>query len=396
MTETVETPIWRPDPFPLPDFAALVADADRRAPDMARRSGVSAAHIMLAGYEPPGLGVICDERADALARLAGHISAQRDRAEVLLREHERAAKQRADHLADLSKEYQRAKDEVRTRSQRSSQQPGDGYADEVAISGGIGRRLARDLPPLLLLVALLGVEIPIYFETFLDLGDNVVLTTLFAIAAMLVLGLGPHLYGRKFRAWQEEGTAPRRAREFTPRDWLRPSPMTLLPAVWLIVIVSVAVMRVTALTKPRTYTSSTGEPIPLRTISDGIGVVPTFILLLALMIFTAMIAVESGRRMANPNNKRLRDARVRLREVKKEVDEAQRLAVADEHRQRELERFLQGGASYQGEYAQRIISGYERVEKAYVDSFLTVPGQEDPRVSHFATVIMDNHRARRH
>ncbi|MFC5824741.1 hypothetical protein [Nonomuraea insulae] len=388
---------WRPRPFPMPDFEAAAHQAASAAPDDARRSGIDAAEAMAAGYEPPGLAVVCARRAGDLRALSAHYVAQRDTAEVLLREHKANENERAAWQRQVREGHDEARLVVGRLTAYASRRPGDQLASEVAVSGGFGKRLRRDGPPLLLLAVLLGVEIPIYYETFLDLGDRPLLTAMLAAVAVLVFGLGPHMYGRKFREWQEEGSAPRQAREFRLRDWFtRPSPMTLLPLLWLVTVVAVAVTRLRTLSTPVPYTSSTGELLRLTELADGIGMVPTFILLLALMIFTAMIALETGRRMGNPNDKRLRDGRARLRQLSADLDKAKEQAGRDEHLQAGLEQFLNGGATSQHEQAGQLESGYEQVECAYVAAFLTVLAAEDPQISGWATTIMSNHRRRRH
>lgn len=388
---------WRPRPFPLPDYESEARRVAHTAPDDARRSGVDAAEVMAAGYEPPGLATICARRAADLRALSAHYVAERDAAGVRLREHKVDEDERASRHRHVRESHDEARLVVDRLTAYASRRPGDQLASEAAISGGLGKRLRRDGPPLLLLAVLLGVEIPIYYETFLDLGDRPLLTVMFAVVAVLIFGFGPHLYGRKFREWQEEGTAPRQAREFRLRDWFtRPSPMTLLPLLWLAAVVTVAVTRLRMLSAPLPYTSSTGQTTGLSEIADGIGLVPTFILLLALMIFSAVIALETGRRMGNPNDKRLKDGQARLRQLSAALEQANERARRDERHAAGLEHFLDGGGTYQQEQTLQIEAGYEQVERGYVKGFLAGLADQDPQISGWAPIIMDNHRRRRH
>ncbi|GAA0408036.1 hypothetical protein Acor_80810 [Acrocarpospora corrugata] len=385
---------WQPARYALPDFAELAEKARRSSPETARRSGADAGAVLGAGYEPLGLNDICAQRKLRLSELAAHAEAQRRTARELLSNHDRSLPD--DDLAGLVAAREEARHTVAQLSARSSVRPGDGYASEVAIKGGFGRRLRKVGPPFLLLIALLAVDIPIYYQTLLDLGISGLMTAALGVAAVLVFGFGPHLYGRKFREWQEEGTAPRSAREFSLRDWIsRPSMMIVLPVLWLVTITAVTWARLQTLV-------SLAQPVPGDPASVvgpaivTIGAVPMLILLLTLVIFTGIIAMETGRRMGNPNDRLLKDARAQVRELEERLSAArQRVGEAAQYRNR-LTEISDPQKPYEHELIEQIHRGYDLVESSYVTAHLEEFGPVSPDVAARAGDILADHRKAHH
>ncbi|MBO3747402.1 hypothetical protein J5X84_15095 [Streptosporangiaceae bacterium NEAU-GS5] len=385
---------WEPVPYTLPDFTDLAQQVRRAASETARRSGADAAAVLGAGYEPLGLDEICARRAVHLSELAAHAEAQRRTARELLTGHDGSALD--DELARLTAERQDAVQTVARLSAMSSVRPGDGYASEVAIKGGFGRWLRRMGPPVLLLIALLAVDIPIYYETFLDLGLSGLMTVALGVAAVLVFGFGPHMYGRKFRVWQEEGTAPRSAREFGWRDWLsRPSMMVVLPVIWFVTIAAVTWTRLQTLVS--LAQPFPGDPAPvIGPAIATVGAVPMLILLLALVLFTGIIAMETGRRMGNPNDRLLADARSKVKELDERLSTAAQDARAAARYRHRLAEVSDPGKPYENEMIEQIRRGYDLMESTYVSAHIEEFGAMSPDVAARAPDILADHRRAHH
>ncbi|WP_433510992.1 hypothetical protein ACQP2T_45105 [Nonomuraea sp. CA-143628] len=259
--------------------------------------------------------------------------------------------------------------------EQPSRRPGDGRPSSIALSGSRWPVVRRWLPAALLLLLLLIVEVPILYQVILNWGDSVAMTALLAAGAALIMLVAPHMYGRSFRAWQENGS-PAKGR------WL----LIGVALVWLGLIVAVAVLRREALVKPLVVDGQEIGPT-----SSGVGLLPTMILLLALLVATALIAADLGRRMHNPNDRRLRELRA------KRDAEASACAAAQADYQRDagyaesVAQYLQAVERRQASRMRQLDSGFDSLGTAYLGG--VVEGLHDPEAASWAERIVVRRRS---
>ncbi|MEU6999333.1 hypothetical protein [Nonomuraea sp. NPDC046570] len=258
--------------------------------------------------------------------------------------------------------------------EQPSRRPGDGRPTSIALTGGRWAGIRRWLPAALLLLLLLIVEVPILYQVILNWGDSPEMTALLAAGAALIMLVAPHMYGRAFRTWQENGS-PARGR------WL----LAGTAAVWLGLILAVAVLRRDALVRPLVVDGQNIGPA-----SDGVGQLPTMILLLALLIATALIAADLGRRMHNPNDRRLRELR-----AKRDAD-ADACARAQLDYQRDagyaesIGQHLQAADRRRAGRVRQIDNGFDSLATAYLGG--VVEGLRDPEAASWAERILIRRR----
>ncbi|MFD1546643.1 hypothetical protein [Nonomuraea guangzhouensis] len=259
--------------------------------------------------------------------------------------------------------------------EQPSRRPGDGRPSSIALSGSRWPVVRRWLPAALLLLLLLIVEVPILYQVILNWGDSVAMTALLAAGAALIMLVAPHMYGRTFRAWQENGS-PAKGR------WL----LIAVALVWLGLIVAVAVLRREALVRPLVVDGQEIGPT-----SSGVGLLPTMILLLALLVATALIAADLGRRMHNPNDRRLRELRA------KRDAEALACAAAQADYQRDagyaesVAQYLQAVDRRLASRTRQLDSGFDSLGSAYLGG--VVEGLHDPEAASWAERIVARRRA---
>ncbi|MBT2229434.1 hypothetical protein [Nonomuraea sp. NEAU-A123] len=259
--------------------------------------------------------------------------------------------------------------------EQPSRRPGDGRPSSIALSGSRWPVVRRWLPAALLLLLLLIVEVPILYQVILNWGDSVAMTALLAAGAALIMLVAPHMYGRTFRAWQENGS-PAKGR------WL----LIAVALVWLGLIVAVAVLRREALVRPLVVDGQEIGPT-----SSGVGLLPTMILLLALLVATALIAADLGRRMHNPNDRRLRELRA------KRDAEAVACAAAQADYQRDagyaesVAQYLQAVDRRLASRMRQLDSGFDSLGTAYLGG--VVEGLHDPEAASWAERIVARRRA---
>ncbi|MEV0623339.1 hypothetical protein AB0I81_59185 [Nonomuraea sp. NPDC050404] len=254
--------------------------------------------------------------------------------------------------------------------EQPSRRPGDGRPSSIAVSGGQWPVVRRWLPAALLLLLLLIVEVPILYQVILSWGDSVAMTALLAAGAALIMLVAPHMYGRAFRSWQEHGSSAK-------------GRLLLIgvAAVWLGLIVAVAVLRRDALVRPLVVDGQEIGPT-----SGGVGQLPTMILLLALLVATALIAADLGRRMHNPNDRRLWELRA------KRDAEARACAAAQADYQRDagyaesIAQYLQGVERRRASRLRQLESGFDSLATAYLGG--VVEGLRDPEAASWAERIV--------
>ncbi|GAA3140223.1 hypothetical protein [Nonomuraea salmonea] len=274
-------------------------------------------------------------------------------------------------------EARQALDETRRQVaelEQPSRRPGDGRPSSIAISGSRWPVVRRWLPAALLLLLLLIVEVPILYQVILSWGDSVAMTALLAAGAALIMLVAPHMYGRAFRSWQEHGS-PAKGR------WL----LVLAALVWLGLIVAVAVLRRDALVRPLVVD---GEQIGPA--SEGVASLPTMTLLLALLVATALIAADLGRRMHNPNDRRLWELRAKRDAEAAACAAAQAAYQRDASYAESIAQYLQGAERRRDGRLRRLDSGFDSLATAYLGG--VVEGLRDPEAASWAERIIARRR----
>ncbi|RVX38252.1 hypothetical protein EDD27_0545 [Nonomuraea polychroma] len=263
-----------------------------------------------------------------------------------------------------------------TELEQPSRRPGDGRPSSIAISGSHWPLIRRWLPAALLLLLLLIVEVPILYQVILSWGDSVAMTALLAAGAALVMLVAPHMYGRSFRSWQEHGSSAK-------GRWL----LIGVALAWLGLIVAVAVLRRDALVKPLIVDGQEIGPT-----SEGVGQVPTMILLLALLIATALIAADLGRRMHNPNDRRLRELRAKRDAEAAACAAAQAAYQHDAGYAESIAQYLQAVERRKASRLRQLDSGFDSLATAYLGG--VVEGLKDPEAASWAERIVLRRRTR--
>ncbi|NUP03812.1 MAG: hypothetical protein HOV96_04715 [Nonomuraea sp.] len=317
-----------------------------------------------------------DERLEELARIDDltEKEIQQARAEFEAQKIRLAESQRA--FGEARKALEDSQRRV-TELEQPSRRPGDGRPSSIAISGSRWPVVRRWLPAALLLLLLLIVEVPILYQVILNWGDSVAMTALLAAGAALIMLVAPHMYGRSFRAWQEHGSSAKGR--------------LLLGAValvWLGFIVAVAVLRRDALVKPLVVDGQEIGPT-----SEGVGQLPTMILLLALLIATALIAADLGRRMHNPNDRRLRELRAKRDAEARTAAEAQDAYQRDAGYAESVAQYLQAADRRRSSRLRRLDSGFDSLATAYLGG--VVEGLRDPEAASWAERIVHHRRTTR-
>lgn len=251
-----------------------------------------------------------------------------------------------------------------------SKRPGDGRPSSIALSGSRWPTVRRWLPAALLLLLLLIVEVPILYQVILNWGDSVSMTALLAAGAALIMLVAPHMYGRAFRGWQEHGSSAK-GRVL----------LIAVALVWLGLIVAVAVLRRDALVKPLVVDGQTIGPT-----SDGVGQLPTMVLLLALLVATALIAADLGRRMHNPNDRRLRELRAKRDADARACRTAQAAYQQDAGYAESIGQYLQGADRRRVSRTLQVDNGFGSLATAYLGG--VVEGLRDPEAASWAERIL--------
>ncbi|MGI5282674.1 hypothetical protein ACQEVF_05020 [Nonomuraea polychroma] len=263
-----------------------------------------------------------------------------------------------------------------TELEQPSKRPGDGRPSSIAISASHWPLIRRWLPAALLLLLLLIVEVPILYQVILSWGDSVAMTALLAAGAALIMLVAPHMYGRAFRSWQEHGSSAK-------GRWL----LIGVALAWLGLIVAVAVLRRDALVKPLIVDGQEIGPT-----SEGVGQVPTMILLLALLIATALIAADLGRRMHNPNDRRLRELRAKRDAEAAACAAAQAAYQHDAGYAESIAQHLQAVERRKASRLRQLDSGFDSLATAYLGG--VVEGLKDPEAASWAERIVLRRRTR--
>ncbi|MGN9837920.1 hypothetical protein ACTMTI_07350 [Nonomuraea sp. H19] len=316
-----------------------------------------------------------DERLAELAELdeRSEQELQRARAEFESQKIRLAESQRT--FAEARKALEDSQRRV-TELEQPSRRPGDGRPSSIAISGSHWPLIRRWLPAALLLSLLVIVEVPILYQVILSWGDSVAMTALLAAGAALIMLVAPHMYGRAFRAWQEHGSSAK-------GRWL----LIGVALVWLGLIVAVAVLRRDALVKPLVVDGQEIGPT-----SEGVGQLPTMILLLALLIATALIAADLGRRMHNPNDRRLREFRAKRDAEATACAAAQAAYQRDAGYAESIAQYLQAVDRRKAGRLRRLDSGFDSLATAYLGG--VVEGLRDPEAASWAERIVTRRRTR--
>jgi hypothetical protein len=316
-----------------------------------------------------------DERLAELAELDERTEQeiQRARAEFEAQKIRLAESQRT--FGEVRKALEDSQHRV-TELEQPSRRPGDGRPSSIAISGSHWPLIRRWLPGALLLLLLLIVEVPILYQVILSWGDSVAMTALLAAGAALIMLVAPHMYGRAFRSWQEHGSSAK-------GRWL----LIGVAVVWLGLIVAVAVLRRDALVKPLIVDGQEIGPT-----SEGVGQLPTMILLLALLVATALIAADLGRRMHNPNDQRLRELRAKRDAEAAACAAAQAAYQHDAGYAESIAQYLQAVERRKASRLRQLDSGFDSLATAYLGG--VVEGLKDPEAASWAERIVLRRRTR--
>jgi hypothetical protein len=185
------------------------------------------------------------------------------------------------------------------------------------------------------------------------------------------------MYGRAFRAWQEHGS-PAKGRRL----------LGAVALVWLGFIVAVAVLRRDALVKPLVVDGQEIGPT-----SQGVGQLPTMILLLVLLIATALIAADLGRRMHNPNDRRLRELRAKRDAEARACADAQNAYQRDAGYAESIAQYLQAADRRRSSRLRQLDGGFDSLATAYLGG--VVEGLRDPEAASWAERIVHHRRTTR-
>lgn len=360
------------DLYHLPDWAAR--RAEERELGRAHAEGGHLDTLTLETGSVPRFHELEDERLAELSRIedATEREVQRDRAEFESQKIKLAESQR--RFAEARHTLDDTQHRV-TELEQPSRRPGDGRPSSIALSGSRWPAIRRWLPAAVLLLLLVIVEVPILYQVILAWGDSVEMTALIATGAALIMLVAPHMYGRAFRTWQENGS-PARGR------WL----LIAVALVWAGLIVAVAVLRRDALVKPLVVDGQDIGPT-----SEGVSQLPTMILLLALLVATALIAADLGRRMHNPNDRRLRELRAKRDHEQRACARAQSDYQRDAGYAESIGQHLQAADRRRAGRVRQVDNGFESLATAYLGG--VVEGLRDPEAASWAERILARRRA---
>ncbi|GAA4524136.1 hypothetical protein [Nonomuraea ferruginea] len=360
------------DLYHLPDWTAR-RDAER---ELGRRHAADGQidTLTLQTGSVPRFHELEDERLGELARIE-------DLTERELRQARAALEGQKIRLAESQRAFAAARaalDDTRPRVaelEQPSRRPGDGRPSSIAISGSRWPVVRRWLPAALLLLLLVIVEVPILYQVILDWGDSVAMTALLAAGAALIMLVAPHMYGRAFRSWQEHGGSAK-------GRWL----LIGVALVWLGFIVAVAVLRRDALVRPLVVD---GEEIGPT--AEGAGTLPTMVLLLALLIATALIAADLGRRMHKPNDRTLRELRAKLDAESRAFATAQGVYQQDAGYAESIAQYVESVDRRLAGRTRQLDRGFDSLATAYLGG--VVEGLRDPEAASWAERIVARRRA---
>ncbi|MFC6086299.1 hypothetical protein [Sphaerisporangium aureirubrum] len=392
---------WRPQTVHLPDWDQLESKATAKGAADAKSPGFDSITLKTQGYEPPHLLVLDAQRQRTIDDLHAQLARQEHSARAARAAHGKRAEAVSEDYVRTRAVHEVARGRVEGLEIGPSQWPGDGKPSSIALGGGWREALRSWGVPFLLLLVLLSIEVPIYYATFLNWGETTIMTYALALGAIFVFVFGPHMYGRKFREWEEFRGRRRHSErkgedERSPRRRGlagRPVILFLIPVIWLAAIGAVASLRL-LLIGDVTYIDADGNEQRVPSAIDGWGLIPTVILVTALMIFTALIATELGRRMGNPNDRALKEHRAHLRRTSQALAAAQARQEECDSYAMELDHYLATIDQSRERYTTQIEGGYDHVETIYMDALIS--GIEDPKASLFGPSVLDRHQRRRH
>ncbi|TDD00808.1 hypothetical protein E1292_27700 [Nonomuraea deserti] len=361
------------DLYHLPEWARR--RGEERALGRAHAEGGQIDTLTLQTGSVPRFHELEDERLEELARIdeCTERETQRARAELEAQKIRLAESQRA--FGEARKALDDSRQRV-TELEQPSRRPGDGRPSSIALSGSHWPVVRRWLPAALLLLLLLVVEVPILYQVILSWGDSVAMTALLAAGAALIMLVAPHMYGRAFRSWQEHGSSAQ-------GRWL----LIGVALVWLGLIVAVAVLRRDALVKPLVVDGQEIGPT-----SEGVGQLPTMVLLLALLVATALIAADLGRRMHNPNDRRLRELRAKRDAEARAFAGAQAAYQHDAGYAESIAHYVEAVDRRRASRLRQLDSGFDSLATAYLGG--VVEGLKDPEAASWAERIVLRRRTR--
>ncbi|NBE92903.1 hypothetical protein FE391_04600 [Nonomuraea sp. KC401] len=361
------------DLYRLPEWARR--RGEERALGRAHAEGGQFDTLTLQTGSVPRFHELEDERLEELARIdeCTEREIQRARAELEAQKIRLAESQRA--FGEARKALDDSRQRV-TELEQPSRRPGDGRPSSIAVSGSRWPVVRRWLPAALLLLLLLVVEVPILYQVILSWGDSVAMTALLAAGAALIMLVAPHMYGRAFRSWQEHGSS-------SQGRWL----LIGVATVWLGLIVAVAVLRRDALVRPLVVDGQEIGPT-----SEGVGQLPTMVLLLALLVATALIAADLGRRMHNPNDRRLRELRAKRDAEARVFAEAQAAYQHDAGYAESIVHYVEAAERRRASRLRQLDSGFDSLATAYLGG--VVEGLKDPEAASWAERIVLQRRTR--
>jgi hypothetical protein len=115
------------------------------------------------------------------------------------------------------------------------------------------------------------------------------------------------------------------------------------------------------------------------------------ILLLALLIATALIAADLGRRMYNPNDRTLRELRAKLAAENAALAAAQRAYQQDAGYAESIAQYVESAERRLAGRTRQLERGFESLATAYLGG--VVEGLRDPEAASWAERIVARRRA---
>ncbi|MEV5408923.1 hypothetical protein AB0K60_08800 [Thermopolyspora sp. NPDC052614] len=389
---------WQPPKVNLPDWEDLRRKAREQGAADAKSPSFDSITLKTEGYEPQHLIVLDSRRQSTVHDVEAQLARHESQARSAQAAHVRRAETAHEEYVRARAAHDMVRDKVAQLEIGPSQWPGDGKPSSVAIEGGAREMLRAWGAPALLLLVLLTVETPIYYGTFLDFGEATIMTYALAVGAIFVFVFGPHMYGRKFREWQEFRGRP--AHELDDEEEVRkrrrglaqrPILLFAIPVIWFIAITGVVTLRLRALTAEKRILVPGGEVV-IPAADDGWKLAATVVVFLALMTFTALIAVELGRRTGNPNDRDLREQRLKLERAAAALAVAEaNLADSDEYGKLLDDHLADAGRSRELLIAQ-IDARYDEVEAEYMEGLLG--GLDDPDAARYGPAVLARHQRR--
>ncbi|GAA1276900.1 hypothetical protein [Planotetraspora silvatica] len=393
---------WRPEEVHLPDWAALESEVEAKGAEDATNSGFDAITLRTHGFEPPHLLVLDAQRQLAIDAIHAHLAQQELAAQTAQVEHAKQAESVGHDYARARAVHETARGRVERLEIGPSQWPGDGKPSSIAILGGWREVFKQWGVPLLVL---LTVEVPIYYQTFLGWGGSTTMAYALVIGAIFVFVFGPHFYGRKFREWEEFRGRRHHGQDIgddTGRDGGRPRRrglagrpviLFLTPVIWLAALATVGSLRLLMIDNV-TYVDSESVLRKAPWLIERWGLIPAGILVFALMIFTALIATELGRRMGNPNDRDLKEQRTGLRYATQVLKAAEARQAESDAYASELAQYLSTARQNRETHTMRVEGGFDHLETIYMDALIR--RIDDPKALLYGPSVLDGHQRRRH